>query len=262
MQRQMALRQRVRKGFITITFLLFPLILYYFSPVLIIEGAVEGVIVGSFITFTLLFVSSLWVGRLWCGWACPGAGLQEALLSVNDKPVRSRWASRIKWIIWTPWILGIVAAFSAGGLRRVDPFYNTAHGISVADPIAYIVYYAVVTLFVVLALTVGRRGGCHVICWMAPFMILGREIRNRFGWPSLRLVANAERCVDCKRCTTNCPMSLDVHALVQRGNMEHRECILCGTCVDNCTKHVIRYAFSANRAGETADTSRAIALES
>jgi ferredoxin-type protein NapH len=262
MQRQLALRQRVRKGLITTAFLLFPLILYYFSPVLIIEGAVEGVVVGSFITFALLFVCSLLVGRLWCGWACPGAGLQEALLSVNNKPVQNRWAGRVKWIIWAPWMLGIVAAFWVGGFQRVDPLFNTNGGISVADPISYIVYYAVITLFVVLALTVGRRGGCHVICWMAPFMILGRAIRNHFGWHSLRLVADAETCVSCKRCTKNCPMSLDVHALVQRGNLEHRECILCGTCVDNCTKHAIRFVFSGNLARERAHTRQSGRLES
>jgi polyferredoxin len=111
MKRQLALRQRVRKGLITTAFLFFPLTLYYFSPVLIIEGAVEGIVTGSAITFALLFVSSLFVGRLWCGWACPGAGLQEALFSVNNKPVHSRWAGRVKWSIWIPWIPGIGAAF-------------------------------------------------------------------------------------------------------------------------------------------------------
>jgi ferredoxin len=39
-------------------------------------------------------------------------------------------------------------------------------------------------------------------------------------------------------------MSLDVNAMVQFGKMENAECILCGTCVDNCARNAIRYSFS------------------
>jgi Pyruvate/2-oxoacid:ferredoxin oxidoreductase delta subunit len=102
-------------------------------------------------------------------------------------------------------------------------------------------------LFIGLAIAVGRRAGCHTVCWMAPFMMIGRWIRNQFPWPSLRLVADASACADCKKCTTNCPMSLDVNAMVQLGKMENVECILCGTCVDNCAKHAIRYSFGATK---------------
>jgi polyferredoxin len=38
-------------------------------------------------------------------------------------------------------------------------------------------------------------------------------------------------------------MSLDVHGMVQLEQMENSECILCGTCIDNC-KSAIRYSFS------------------
>ena len=81
-------------------------------------------------------------------------------------------------------------------------------------------------------------------CWMAPFMILGRALRNVFGWPALRLRAQREQCIQCKRCSQNCPMSLNVNGMVQGSTMEHSECILCGTCVDVCSKDVIRYSFS------------------
>jgi NAD-dependent dihydropyrimidine dehydrogenase PreA subunit len=31
--------------------------------------------------------------------------------------------------------------------------------------------------------------------------------------------------------------------------MEQPECILCGTCVDNCTQKTIRYSFSSGKLG-------------
>ncbi|MHA2071805.1 MAG: 4Fe-4S binding protein, partial [Candidatus Thorarchaeota archaeon] len=64
-------RQRLRKGLIFTSFLLFPIIMNYFSPYLIIEAALLGIMNGSFIVFTLLFISSLFLGRGFCGWLCP-----------------------------------------------------------------------------------------------------------------------------------------------------------------------------------------------
>jgi ferredoxin len=74
-------------------------------------------------------------------------------------------------------------------------------------------------------------------------MILGRKVRNRLKTPALHLQADTDACIHCKTCTQACPMSLDVHALVQSESMENSECILCGSCVDTCPKDVIRYAF-------------------
>jgi ferredoxin-type protein NapH len=237
-------RQRIRKALIFILFLLFPVVLYYLSPALIIEGASKGIITGSFIVFSLLFISSLILGRSYCGWICPGAGLQEACFRISAKKARGGKYNRIKYFIWIPWI-GIItfSAFRAGGLHTIIPFYQTKYGISVAEPANYIVFYTVVGLITVLSFTAGKRAFCHYGCWMAPFMVIGTKIRNVFNWPALHLKANKDRCRNCKTCTKNCPMSLEVNGMVQKGSMVNSECILCGTCVDGCPEGAIRYAF-------------------
>jgi polyferredoxin len=74
-------------------------------------------------------------------------------------------------------------------------------------------------------------------------MVIARKIRNLFKWPSLRLAAEEEKCVQCKICDKKCPMSLGVEEMVQQGSMENTECILCGSCVDNCPEGVIEYKF-------------------
>ena len=153
------------------------------------------------------------------------------------------------------WLAAIgFGAYSAGGYQWVDPFYGTVGGISVAGdadrPIifAYVIYLGVVFLFLALALLVGRRGGCQTVCWMAPFMVAGRWLRNRLGaWPSLRLTADESRCTRCGTCTANCPMSIDVTERVQSGSMEHVECVLCGVCADACPQDVIRYTVRPGR---------------
>jgi ferredoxin-type protein NapH len=239
-------RQRTRKALLLISLLLFPVTIFYFSPILIIESAAQGIINASFVVFGALFVGSLFVGRLFCGWLCPSGSLQGCAFAVNDKRARGGKLDWIKYAIWVPW-LGIIAAMaiSAGGYRKVDVFYNLDSGISLTDPYNYIVYFVVVGLFLILSFFAGRRASCHYICWIAPFQILGRKIRNVFKWPALRLIADQERCKGCQTCTRNCPKSITVHEHVQAGSMEDSECILCGTCVDGCPQRVIHYSFSA-----------------
>ena len=92
----MARRQKIRKGLILISFLFFPITIYYLSPVLIVAGAAKGVVTGSFIVFGLMFLVALVLGRVFCGWVCPGAGLQEACFSVRDKEVKKgNWINKI-----------------------------------------------------------------------------------------------------------------------------------------------------------------------
>lgn len=248
MKRTVSKRQAVRQALLLVSLLLFPITLYYFSPALILQGGSEGIVTGSAISFALMFLASLLVGRLWCGWACPGGALGEVCTAVNPRAVRGRRLDWIKWAIWLPWIsLLAFLVIRAGGYQRVDPLYMTAGGVSVVDAQGYIVYYGVVGLFFILSAAVGRRAGCHTFCWMAPFMILGRKLRNVFAWPSLRLQSDPQRCSDCMTCTQNCAMSLDVNAMVKAGAMEHSECILCGKCVDGCPSKAIQYVFRAGK---------------
>ena len=152
----------------------------------------------------------------------------------------------IKWLIWAPWFVALIFfALRAGGVRRVDFTYQTWHGISVADMPGLIAFVSVAALFLILALAIGRRAGCHTVCWMAPFMVIGRKIRNLFAWPALRLTVTNEQCRECGSCSRHCPMSIDVMELVQEKNMETEDCILCGSCVDACPKTAIRYSFSS-----------------
>jgi ferredoxin-type protein NapH len=241
------LRQRIRALVLIVSLLAFPITMNYLSPYVILYGASQGIINASFITFGVLLAASLIFGRLWCAWVCPAGALGEMCLRVNDKPVKP-WLKYIKWGIWLVW-LGMIAflATSAGGYQRVDPLLLTESGISVDAPVKYIIYSIVIGIFLLLSLGLGRRGGCHSICWMAPFMILGRKIRNLFAWPAFRLRAKSEQCIQCKKCTQNCPMSLEVHRMVEQGAMENSECILCATCADVCPQDVISLVFQSGK---------------
>ncbi|WP_340820121.1 4Fe-4S binding protein [Methanolobus sp. WCC4] len=239
-------RQEFRKLLLIISFFMFPLTIFYFSPYIIVDAASKGIVSGSMVVFALLFLSSLVFGRLWCGWFCASGACQSILIQVNGKDAKGGRYDLIKYLIWTVWIFIIAfLAASAGGLHTVNFFYHTENVVSIDRPLKFIVYYVVIAVLLVLSLAYGKRAGCHYICWMAPFMVIGRKIRNILKYPSLRLKANKDDCINCRKCSKICPMSLDVNAMVSNGKMENSECILCGECVDTCPKDVISYSFSS-----------------
>lgn len=237
-------RQNLRKGILLLSFLTLPITQFYFSPYLIIDGASKGILVGSAFTFGFFLVGSVFLGRAFCGWIMPCGGLQEACFLANDRKVTGGKFNWIKFIIWFPWISTILFFLvKAGGVSAIDPLYKTHSGISIGEPWMYSIYYGVTSIFVLLSFLIGRRASCHYICWMSPFMILGRKIRNSLKIPALQLSLTGNQCVHCHLCTKVCPMSLNVEKMVEAKFLENSECILCASCVDACKKQVLALNF-------------------
>lgn len=245
------LRKKIRMFLLLASLLAFPVTIFYFSPITPFFGLSSGTIAGSLLVFAGLFVSSLVFGRVFCGWFCPAGACQEFAFNTNGRRVAVKKIRWIKFAIWIPWLAGIVFfIIRAQGALETDFFFSTEKGISAVDPVTYIVYFSVLAVFVVLAVTVGRRAACHTICWMAPFMILGRKLGNLLHLPGLRLAADGKNCAACDSCTQACPMSLPVRDMVESGRLENSDCILCGNCTAACAKRVIRFTFSRPRAGQ------------
>jgi len=242
-------RQMTRKILIFISFMLFPITIFYFSPFLSIMGPMMGFISGCLIIFGSLFISSLFLGRLFCSFACPMAGMQEAMTNIQKRRINLKTIF-IKWIIFIPWILVIILLPILYGepFQGIDFFFGidttismfgemvSIKGISILSIQGIMIYYIVVVIIALLGLIVGKRSFCHHMCWIGPFMIIGRKLSNWIRIPSLRLQPENEKCIDCKRCDRACPMSLNVSELVQKGDMEHNSCILCGECINECPK--------------------------
>lgn len=236
--------QKLRRLILLFSLLLLPVTLFYLSPVLIIEGAVSGIFAGSAIIFTLIFLLSLFAGRIWCGWICPFGSLQDLSREVQGKRVTNPWINRFRYGLFVIWILMLFALFiKAGGILSVEPFYQTTGGLSITSPQELIMYTGLALGITAIALIVGRRGMCHLFCPISVLMIVGRKIRNVIGLPALQLVANPENCISCGRCTKECSQSLDVFSMVEEKQMEQAECILCGACIDVCPRDVIRFSF-------------------
>lgn len=238
-------RQNFRKLVLISSLLLFPITIYYLSPYLIITGAIDGIITGSFIVFIAMLIGSIFLGRLFCGYLCPVGGLQECAALVNDRKPKQSWRNNVKYVIWAVWIAVIIICFIFRKQQlTIDFFYMTEHGISISNIYAYIIYYGIILLIFVPSVLFGKRIFCHYFCWMAPFMVIGSKIGDLLHISRLRLQADKEACINCHVCDKHCPMSLSVSQNVKAGKLEDNECILCGECIDNCPKKAISYRIS------------------
>lgn len=237
--------------------LAFPATIYYLSPAIPFMAAANGVVAGSLIVFLLLFLAAPVSGRLFCSWICPAGAIGDLTASLRHRRVNHDRLHWVKYLIWAPWFAGLVMMFlRADGVHSVQLGYATDHGLSVTDFHSLVIYLIVVAVFLVLGLVVGRRAGCHAICWMAPFLIAGRFVGRRLGIPGIELRAASVQCSACGRCTTGCPMSLPVNAMVARGKLHHPDCILCGSCVDGCPRNVIKFGWGTSDDGREGKRSK------
>lgn len=234
---------KFRRTVIFLSFLLFPVTMWYFSPYLIVQAMFQHILNGSFFVFLAMLVFSMSAGRAWCGYFCPAGGLQECCMRITDRPAKQGWRNKIKYVIWGIWIIGIVVTFVLGQNDvTIDFFYMTDHGISVTEIYNYLIYYGVVFLLLVPALIHGRRAACHYLCWMAPFMVIGSSLGRLLHIPQLHIGAKPEDCISCGKCSRACPMGLDVRQMVQQNqNSTCTECIQCGECIHACPKKVLHY---------------------
>lgn len=234
--------QKIRRAMGYLALLLFPLTLNYFSPYVSMDGAMTGVVSGSLLVFGIMFLTGLFFGRAWCAFVCPMAGLGELTMTLNARDPSKRLLNKIRWSIFTLWALSIIAfLILAGGVKGVDPLHLTESVVSVDMPVKFITYYLVLLIFFLLNVTLGKRGACHSICWMSPFLEAGFRFGRLMRIPQLRIRSRSELCVSCGKCDKVCPMSIPVTEDLKLGAIRTADCILCGQCVDCCPKGVLAY---------------------
>jgi len=234
--------QKIRKPIVISTAILFHLLLIFhlfFSPVIIVMASYDGIINASFIAFVLMFLLSLFFGRAYCSWFCPGCGVQEILSLFIKRKSKNSKALFLKYLIFTIWLGAIITGYIINGFSKVDLTYGMT---DVAIERKIILTARAILIIVPLTAVFGQFASCKYVCWQAPFMIIGAKIRDYFHFRGLRLKANADNCTSCKICNKKCPMNLDVLGNINENKLNDSECILCGNCIDHCKHKVIRYS--------------------
>lgn len=237
--------QKIRKPIVISTAILFHLLLIFhlfFSPVIIVMASWRSIINASFVAFALIILLSLFFGRAYCSWFCPGCGVQEILSVFIKRKSKNSKALYIKYFIFALWIGAIITGYIVNGIHKIDLTYGMTD-VTLARKI--ILTIGAIVLIVPLTAIFGRFASCKYICWQAPFMIIGTKVRDYFKIKGLRLKSDNDKCTSCNVCTLKCPMNLDVMEKVKSGEMEDTECLLCGNCIDHCKQKAIIFSTSS-----------------
>ena len=202
----------------------------------------------AIIFFALMFLmflvvaSSVFYGRVFCGYMCPQMIFSEASVALETwlrkrvtrkfaqwkPPVRERVARGLFYAVLA--VASVVLAFificyfvePRDLWRRLASLdIHTAAGIS----------GAAVTLIAFLDFTLVRQRFCTTVC---PYGYL----QGLLGDGNTLLVQYRDEthaCIECKKCVRVCPMEIDI-----RDSPFQIECIHCAECVDACEEVMTR----------------------
>jgi polyferredoxin len=194
------------------------------------------VFIPIFIVFGLLLFSTLIIGRMFCGYACPVGAIQELCSKINFKSslkeqknvkiafkTNQKWANIIRWISFI-----LFALFSIIGgvalLYIVNPFIGYIY---LSNPLAVVLIIPFITLVIVVLLSIFiYRPWCRYLC---PFGALA-TITSRF---SRYKYVRTENCTECGLCEKICPTQEAFR------NSSKGECYDCHRCVEICPQDAI-----------------------
>lgn len=220
--------------------------------------------------FALVYVTAF-LGRIWCGWACPQTVFLEGIfrklqrLIEGPREVRSK---REKVATWRKVLLHATYVIAAFLIAHIIIAYFTSmpamllmiKGSPGAHPEAF-AWAAGLTAVLYFDFSWFREQVCLVICPYgrlqsalidADSMVIGYD--DKRGEPRGKAkAAGVGDCVDCKRCVAVCPTAIDIRNGLQI------DCIGCTACIDACDeimdklerpRGLIRYSSAHKLAGE------------
>ena len=186
--------------------------------------------------FIIIALTALLIKRGFCAWVCPFGLLNEILGKIHvwifgkahrvwtwlDYPLRS-----LKYLLLFFFAWAVLVQMNVPALKAfIYSPYNKVADIKMLD---FFIHATPLTVKVLIALVLlsilVRNFWCRYLCpygallgalsWLSPF-----KIRR-----------NAETCIDCEKCTTVCPMNINVH---KPKTVMSDECHACLQCVSVC----------------------------
>ncbi|MCA9283399.1 MAG: 4Fe-4S binding protein, partial [Phycisphaerales bacterium] len=223
----------------------------------------NGFVNAGFIFFVLAILSTLIVGRFFCGWGCHIVALQDLCawmlkkVGIRPAPFKSRllmyaplslalymfvWPS-LKRVIaptiasWSPTLgawLGPIARFPDGELSNhllTNDFWATFASIPVAIPFLLVCGFATVYFL-------GAKGFCTYGCPYGGFFAPAD-----LAAPG-RIIVDHDKCEGCGHCTAVCTSNVRVHEEIREyGMVVDPGCMKCMDCVSVCPNNALSFGF-------------------
>ncbi len=229
--------------------------------------ALNLVVVVALVALTLVF------GRIYCSVICP-LGIMQDVLGMSAFRKKNRFAyspakSILRYVVLALFVIALIAGFGAGAAllapyssfgriaqNLFQPVYVGCNNIlaMIAEHYESYAFYSrevwirsmptfvisIVTLVIVAVLAWrGGRTYCNTICPVGT--VLGQI--SRFSW--LKIVVDAEKCKNCRKCERNCKAScIDI----KNHKVDYTRCVTCGNCLESCSFGALKYTHGAGLA--------------
>ena len=183
-----------------------------------------------------LVVSGLFVGRAFCGWACPMGAIQDLLgrvpklraLRLSRFGRADRWLKSLKYVVLALTIAGFYllnqrfaapvrghSNWSLDAVRVSWLTYDTASRVRVLVLLAGVVFGLLLT-----------RAWCRYLCPLGALLTIGNKLSL------VNLARDPQACKNCGKYPRDC------RTYTTPGTAD---CVLCGDCIEGCRSHAVSF---------------------
>ncbi len=181
----------------------------------------------------LVAISTIFVGRKFCGYICFLGTIQEYLFKMNTFKNKNRIPHKlhkmlgiIKYIFLII-ILYLVLDFSHYVFMKFCPIQMLSF------PGSITIYGLIILLILFIGGFFIERFWCRYLCPYAALMNIFQFIGKLLRIKRQMISRNWEICVDCYICNKNCPMNIDIS---KYEDITDPNCIHCLKCIKVCPK--------------------------
>lgn len=183
----------------------------------------------------LIAVSTLFWGRIFCGYVCFLGSLQEYLYGLNKS--KQKFSQRIPYKIhrFLKLIKYLVFVFTlATAYFAVQYIYMKYCPVVAISHLTQIGVAAVIVLAVIIAGGIlAERFWCRYLCPYAALMNIFQYLGRLLKIKRKKIFRNIKTSINCFNCANYCPMNIDIGYNEEVSDVN---CIQCHRCVRICSK--------------------------
>lgn len=203
---------------------------------------IQKIFLGTMTLLVLTLLLSIIFRRSFCGLICPFGALQEFFAIIGRKIFRKKFIipakidKPLRYLKYVILLITIIFAWKTAGLW-MDPYDPwAAYGHMTAGLSALTGEYLIASILMIVVIIGSMlydRFFCKYLCPMGAVYGLLSKLS-----PS-KVVRNKDACTNCKICSKNCPVNIDV---AHCDSVTSAECLSCQTCVLSCpNKDALQY---------------------
>ncbi|WMJ79944.1 4Fe-4S binding protein [Clostridium sp. MB40-C1] len=187
----------------------------------------------SFILLIAIIVLTFILGRAFCGYICPLGTIQSLITKIGKKlnipqiKLNKSVDAVLRYAKYLVLFIVLFTTYKAGELilRPYDPWATFMHLSSGTEIFEEFLIGLIILITILISSLFIERAWCRYFCPLGAALSLTSLLRI------FKVKRNSSTCVNCKACTHNCTMGLEIHSQDSTSSIE---CISCGECITSC----------------------------